>query len=57
MISICLCTYYRSNAAATLDSLAKQNDINSDAMEVLIYNRCTDDTPDVGSKVSSPPID
>ena len=47
MISICICTYNRSESLQrTLGSLAKQDDINSGALEVLIVdNNCTDDTP------------
>ena len=49
MISICICTYNRSESLRrTLDSLAKQNDIDSDAVEVLIVdNNCTDSTANV----------
>jgi glycosyltransferase involved in cell wall biosynthesis len=49
MISICICTYNRSESLwRTLDSLAKQDDIDSGAMEVLIVdNNCTDDTANV----------
>ena len=49
MISICICTYNRSESLwRTLDSLAHQDDINSIAVEVLVVdNNCTDDTPKV----------
>ena len=49
VISICICTYNRSESLRrTLDSLAKQNNINLDAMEVLVVdNNCTDGTPNV----------
>jgi len=49
VISICICTYNRSESLQrTLDSLAKQNDIESDAVEVLVVdNNCTDDTVNV----------
>ena len=47
VISICICTYNRSESLRrTLDSLAKQDDIDLDAIEVLIVdNNCTDGTP------------
>ena len=49
MISICICTYNRSESLRrTLESLAKQNDIDLGAMEVLIVdNNCTDGTANV----------
>ena len=49
MISICICTYNRSDSLArTLHSLAKQDDIHSNLVEVLIVdNNCTDDTSNV----------
>jgi len=49
MISICICTYNRSESLwRTLDSLAKQDDIDSGALEVLIVdNNCTDGTANV----------
>jgi glycosyltransferase involved in cell wall biosynthesis len=49
MISICICTYNRAESLwLTLDSLAKQHDIDSDAVEVLIVdNNCTDRTSNV----------
>ena len=49
MISICICTYNRSESLwRTLNSLAKQDDIDSGAVEVLIVdNNCTDDTSNV----------
>ena len=49
MISICICTYNRSESLwRTLDSLAKQDDIDSGAVEVLIVdNNCTDGTSNV----------
>jgi glycosyltransferase involved in cell wall biosynthesis len=49
VISICICTYNRSESLwRTLDSLAKQDDIDSEAIEVLIVdNNCTDSTPNV----------
>ena len=47
MISICICTYNRSESLQrTLDSLAEQKHI--DATEVLVVdNNCTDQTADV----------
>jgi glycosyltransferase involved in cell wall biosynthesis len=49
VISISICTYNRSESLQrTLDSLANQNDINLDAMEVLVVdNNCTDGTANV----------
>jgi glycosyltransferase involved in cell wall biosynthesis len=49
MISICICTYNRSESLwRTLDSLARQDDINSSSVEVLIVdNDCTDGTSKV----------
>jgi GT2 family glycosyltransferase len=49
VISICICTYNRSESLRrTLDSLAKQDDIDSDAVEVLVVdNNCTDGTSNV----------
>ena len=44
MISICICTYNRSKSLwRTLDSIAKLNDINSTAVEILIVDKnCND---------------
>jgi glucosyl-dolichyl phosphate glucuronosyltransferase len=49
MISICICTYNRSESLrCTLDSLARQSDINLDTVEVLVVdNNCTDGTVNV----------
>jgi glycosyltransferase involved in cell wall biosynthesis len=49
IISICICTYNRSKSLwRTLDSLAKLNDIDSTAVEVLIVDKnCSDGTADV----------
>jgi glycosyltransferase involved in cell wall biosynthesis len=49
VISICICTYNRSKSLwRTLNSLVKQNNIHSSAVEVLIVdNNCTDDTSNV----------
>ena len=54
MISICICTYNRSESLRrTLDSLAKQDDIDSGAVEVLVVdNNCTDGTSNVVECVS-----
>ena len=49
VISICICTYNRSESLGrTLDSLARQDDIASGAVEVLVVdNNCTDNTSNV----------
>jgi glycosyltransferase involved in cell wall biosynthesis len=49
MISVCICTYNRAeNLERTLGSLARQNNINLCAIELLIVdNNCTDGTADV----------
>jgi glycosyltransferase involved in cell wall biosynthesis len=49
VVSIAICTYNRSESLQrTLSSLAQQNDINIDAMEVLVVdNNCTDSTANV----------
>jgi glycosyltransferase involved in cell wall biosynthesis len=49
MISVCICTYNRSESLRrTLKSLAKQDDINSGLVEALIVdNNCTDGTANV----------
>jgi glucosyl-dolichyl phosphate glucuronosyltransferase len=49
MISICICTYNRSKSLwRTLDSIAKLNDIDSTAVEILIVDKnCNDGTSDV----------
>jgi glucosyl-dolichyl phosphate glucuronosyltransferase len=49
VISICICTYNRCESLRrTLESLAGQRDINSEALEVLIVdNNCSDRTPTV----------
>jgi glycosyltransferase involved in cell wall biosynthesis len=46
VITVCICTYNRSESLRrTLDSLAKQNNVNFDTVEVLVVdNNCTDDT-------------
>src|SRR5262245_48553854 len=46
MISVCICTYNRSESLQrTLESLAAQPNANSSATELLIVdNNCTDDT-------------
>lgn len=47
MISVCICTYNRSEGLRhTLDSLAEQRGIDLGTIEVLVVdNNCTDDTP------------
>ena len=47
MISVCICTYNRSQGLRrTLDSLAGQRGIDLGTVEVLVVdNNCTDDTP------------
>src|SRR5262249_12138450 len=49
MISVCICTYNRSeNLGRTLGSLARQNNTNLGAIEVLVVdNNCADGTADV----------
>jgi glycosyltransferase involved in cell wall biosynthesis len=49
MISVCICTYNRAKSLRrTLESLAKQNNIDLGAIEVLIVdNNCTDGTVNV----------
>jgi glycosyltransferase involved in cell wall biosynthesis len=49
MISVCICTYNRSESLRrTLESLAKQDEIDWSAIEVLIVdNNCSDDTSKV----------
>ena len=44
MISVCICTYIRGESLQrTLGSLAGQNEIDLDAIEVLVVdNNCTD---------------
>ena len=49
MISICICTYNRSESLQrTLDSLTEQKRIDLDVTEVLVVdNNCTDETANV----------
>jgi glycosyltransferase involved in cell wall biosynthesis len=49
LISVCICTYNRSESLRrTLDSLAGQNNINFNTIEVLVVdNNCTDGTTSV----------
>ena len=49
MISICICTYNRSKSLGrTLDSIARLNDINSTAVEILIVDKnCNDGSSNV----------
>lgn len=49
MISVCICTYNRSESLRrTLESIASQINVDSDPLEVLIVdNNCTDDTDQI----------